>query len=61
MMKIGVLESNASKDYFKESRSFMSDQFNIHQLVWARKNNILIKVTSDNGKSFKYYKIDILH
>ncbi len=58
---IGVLESNADKDYFKESRSFMSDQFNIHQLVWAGKNTILVKVTSDNARSFKYYKIDILH
>ena len=46
-----------TKGNFKEYRSFQSDNFKINEIKWNNENSILLKISSDNDKTFDYYKI----
>lgn len=55
---LGVLNINPDKT-FTEYRSFSSNDFNILETAWFGDDYVGIKVTSDNGKTFKYYKANL--
>ncbi|KPH14199.1 hypothetical protein AMQ68_01345 [Chryseobacterium sp. ERMR1:04] len=54
---LGILKIDAAKN-ISEYRSFISEDIKIYQIAWSGDDIILIKASSDNGKSFKYYKSD---
>ncbi len=53
---VGILTID-TKGNFKEYRSFQSDNFKINEIKWNNENSILLKISSDNDKTFDYYKI----
>ncbi|MCX8532637.1 hypothetical protein [Chryseobacterium luquanense] len=55
---VGVLKINSDKT-FTEYRSFSSNDFNILETAWFAEDFVGIKVTSDNGKTFNYYKASL--
>ncbi|WP_312076142.1 hypothetical protein [Chryseobacterium sp.] len=55
---LGVLKINPDKT-FTEYRSFSSNDFNILETAWFGDDYVGVKVTSDNGKTFKYYKASL--
>jgi hypothetical protein len=56
---LGILKIDSDKN-LREYKSLALENFRIYQINWSEDNLILLKVSSDNGKSFKYYKGDIL-
>ncbi|MGV0964670.1 hypothetical protein [Empedobacter falsenii] len=56
---IGILTID-TKGNFKEYRSFQSDNFKINEIKWNNENSILLKISSDNDKTFDYYKTNPL-
>lgn len=55
---LGILKIDSNKN-LEEFASFISEDFKIYQITWSKADVILIKVSSDNGKNFKYFKSDI--
>lgn len=55
---IGVIEI-APDQKLTEYRSFTSEKFNVHQIVWSDDDVLFIKTSLDGGKSFQYYKVEI--
>lgn len=55
---VGILKIDSNKN-LKEYKSFISESFKIHEIDWSGDNWIFIKTSSDNGKTFKYYKSNI--
>lgn len=55
---LGILKINPDKT-FTEYRSFSSNNFNILETAWFGDDYVGIKATSDNGKTFKYYKANL--
>ena len=56
---LGVLTID-TKGNFKEYRSFQSDNFKINEIKWNDENSILLKISSDNDKTFEYYETNPL-
>jgi len=56
---LGILKFDSSNN-LTEYKSYTSENFKIYQIAWSVDDLILIKISSDNGKNFKYYKSNIL-
>jgi hypothetical protein len=56
---LGVVKIDLNKN-LKEYKSITFENFKIYQIGWSKDNYILFKVSSDDGKSFQYYKSNVL-
>lgn len=56
---LGILKIDSNKN-LKEYKSLFLENFKIYQIDWSDDHLILIKASTDEGKTFKYYKSDIL-
>lgn len=59
MSFIGIIKTHKN-GVLKEYKSYNSDSFKINQIKWKNDNVLLIKASSDNGVTFKYYKSNVL-
>ncbi|SIS65254.1 hypothetical protein SAMN05421786_101757 [Chryseobacterium ureilyticum] len=55
----GILKIDSNKD-LREYKSLILENFKIYQVNWSDDHLILIKASTDGGKTFKYYRSDIL-
>lgn len=55
---IGILSIDVNGD-LKEYKSYASEKFKVFGIKWYNDNVFFIKTSSDDGKSFKYYKSNI--